>query len=607
MKQRTCIIKNINDAVKILDEIKNSPDYINASAVLINIFTERVEKEYIADLSETVKSKLEKARVTGLTCMLGYGQGERYYENTILTALLFYKSEIKVTEYDFSKISEEEAKKDFLEKLNEDKNLKGIQVFATPSKSKNLNEFLTSINLQYSDVPVFGAGAAIDSKSDDSDVYVFGNQIYENGIILTSFSGDKLKIFAESTMGWTPIGKELKVTEVSNNRIVKKIDNEIAGNIYKKYLGVTEKENFLENTCEFPFMLQRGHKWIARMPISKDDNGYIHFFADIHKGEKLQFSYGSKKFILQQSLRLADYMSRKNLEGLLFHVCRNRLMYLKEQEELELQALSSYYREAAGCYAFSEILYKNKSGGLQNSALVAIGFREFEDSDPDFYVEDCFIEDIYYGNKVLIDFSKFDNFSLASKNSNLIPFEERIIHFLNVTTQDLYDANSRLEAAATTDGLTGIFNRKKISERIEYELKKKDKSEKLVLIMFDIDNFKRVNDTYGHDMGDEVLIKVSATAKQSLRPQDSIGRWGGEEFMILLTEATKEEAIEMAEKIRKDIFNIKWEKMNQISVSLGVSEVRDSDDIQTLYKRVDNRLYYAKTHGKNQVVFKDEK
>ena len=76
--------------------------------------------------------------------------------------------------------------------------------------------------------------------------------------------------------------------------------------------------------------------------------------------------------------------------------------------------------------------------------------------------------------------------------------------------------------------------------------------------------------------------------------------------MILLTEATKEEAIEMAEKIRKDIFNIKWEKMNQISVSLGVSEVRDNDDIQTLYKRVDNRLYYAKTHGKNQVVFKDE-
>jgi diguanylate cyclase (GGDEF)-like protein len=125
--------------------------------------------------------------------------------------------------------------------------------------------------------------------------------------------------------------------------------------------------------------------------------------------------------------------------------------------------------------------------------------------------------------------------------------------------------------------------------------------------MFDIDNFKRVNDTYGHDMGDEVLIKVSATAKQSLRPHDSIGRWGGEEFMILLTEATKEEAIEMAEKIRKDIFNIKWEKMNQISVSLGVSEVRDNDDIQTLYKRVDNRLYYAKTHGKNQVVFKDER
>ncbi len=605
MKQKTCIIKDIYDAVKFLDDIKSSPEYKKASAVLINIFTERAQKDYIAYLSETVKSKLEKAQVTGLTCMLAYAQGQSFYETTILTALLFFKSEIDVVEYDFSKISEEDAKKDLLERQNYDSDLKGIQVFTTPSRSFGINEFLISVNSKYSDVPIFGAGAAFNDKSTFEDLYIFGNNIYENGIILTLFRGEKLKIYAESTMGWTPIGKEMKITDVSDNRVLKTIDNEIAGDIFKKYLGVTDSKNFLENTCEFPFMLQRGHKWIARMPISKDENGYIHFFADIHKGEKLLFSYGSKKFILQQSLRLADYMSRKNLEGLIFHVCKNRYMYLKEQEELELQAFSNYYRETAGCFAFAEILYKNKSGGLQNSAIVAVGFREFEEDDPDFYVEDCFIEDIYYGYKVLIDFTKFEDYSFSSKTTNLIPFEERIVHFLNVTTQDLYAANRKLEETATTDGLTEIFNRKKISERIEYELKKRDKTENTNLIMFDIDNFKHVNDTYGHDMGDEVLKKVADTAKSLLRPQDSIGRWGGEEFMILVTDAKKEEAIEIAERIRKEIFNIKWEKMNQISISLGVAEVREEDDIQSLYKRVDNRLYYAKTHGKNQVVSED--
>jgi len=70
--------------------------------------------------------------------------------------------------------------------------------------------------------------------------------------------------------------------------------------------------------------------------------------------------------------------------------------------------------------------------------------------------------------------------------------------------------------------------------------------------MFDIDNFKKINDTYGHDMGDEVLVRLFQKAKSLIREEDSIGRWGGEEFMILLPESSKAEAVEIAEKIRKD-------------------------------------------------------
>ncbi len=70
--------------------------------------------------------------------------------------------------------------------------------------------------------------------------------------------------------------------------------------------------------------------------------------------------------------------------------------------------------------------------------------------------------------------------------------------------------------------------------------------------MFDIDNFKKINDTYGHDMGDEVLVRLSQKAKSLIREEDSIGRWGGEEFMILLPESSKAEAVEIAEKIRKN-------------------------------------------------------
>ena len=299
-------------------------------------------------------------------------------------------------------------------------------------------------------------------------------------------------------------------------------------------------------------------------------------------------------------------MSQKNLDGLLLHACINRNMYLKEAEDLELQAFSNYYRETAGCYAFGEILYKNNSGGIYSSALIAVGFRELDNSDD--YTEDCFIENNTYGENLISDINKYeDDFSVNLREKEEIPFENRLVTFLHATSSDLYLANLKLEEAATIDGLTKIFNRKKLTERICYELNKRNKAEKINIIMFDIDNFKHINDTFGHDIGDEVLEKIAETAKSCIRRQDSIGRWGGEEFMILLPQSSKSEAVEIAEQIRKKIESLNWNKIKQVTISLGVAEVREDDDIQSLYKRVDNRLYYAKHHGKNCVTSEDLK
>ena len=603
MKQLTCAIQDSYDALAFLDEIKAGPDYQNAKSVLVNIFTERVQKDYIEYLSALVKARLPKAKVSGLTCMMGLAHGEGYSDRSILTVMFFYQSDVEILEYDFSKATAAEAQSDFLEKINAISDLRGIQVYTTPLKNDVTNDFLYAINSEHDEIPIFGAGAGFSDDAEEQTLYVFGEKIHENGVVITLFKGQRLKIYAESSLGWTPIGKEFTVTDIRSNNIVKSLDGDLAGNIYKKYLGVNSSENFIENTCEFPFMLKRGSKWLARMPISKDEEGFIHFTADIHKGEKLFFSYGAKKQILRQSFNLAEYMSRKNLEGLMLHVCKNRRIYLKGNESLELHAFSDFYRETAGCFAFSEILYKNKSGGLQNSALVAIGFREFKDGEK-IDDEDCYID--FYGDRNFVENDSNDDFSVYKKSSPL-PFEERIVNFLHATSRDLYLTNKKLEEAAITDGLTRLFNRKKINERIEYELKKKEKEGRINLIMFDIDNFKKINDTYGHDMGDEVLVRLSQKAKSLIREEDSIGRWGGEEFMILLPESSKAEAVEIAEKIRKEINALQWEKMNPISISLGVAEAVEKDDLTSLYKRVDERLYYAKTHGKNQVVSSDGK
>ena len=605
MKQKTCIIKDIFDAVKFLDEIKKSSDYLTANSVLVNIFTERTQSDYIEYLSGLVRESLAKAKISGLTCQFSFAQGQNSSKTSILTVLFFYKSDVQVIEYDFSKISVEAAKDEFLKIVKEKEELKGIQAFTTTYKNPVSNDFLNSISKKISDIPIFGAEASFDKNDKEKKIFVFGEKVLDDAIVITLFSGKNLRIIAESTLGWTPIGKQLKATEVIDNHILKTIDNQNASEIYKKYLGVSGDSYFVENTCEFPFMLQRGDIWLARVPVLKDKNGYIHFTADIKKGEKFLFSYGSKKSILKESFNLAEYMSGKNLEALLLHVCKNRFMYLKEDVNLEIAAFSNFYRETAGCLTFGEILYKNKSGGIQNSALLAVGFRELDDKEIAAYKEDCFIGNSRFTSDGIGDINLDDYFIVNKNQKQPVPFDERVVRFLQATSQDLYLLNKKLEESATIDGLTNIFNRKKISERIAYELKKLDKARKINLIMFDIDNFKHINDTYGHDMGDEVLIKIADTAKKCIRPQDSIGRWGGEEFMILLPQSKKETAVEIAEKIRKSIEDIKWEKIEKITISLGVTEVREDDDLQSFYKRVDNRLYYAKQHGKNRVVSED--
>lgn len=606
MKQKTFAIQDSYDVVKYLDEIKNSDDYKNASAVLVNIFTERFQKDYISYLTGIVKNSIGKASIAGLTCIFGFSQGEFVKKSTVFTVFFFFESEIEILEYDFSKISVDEAKSSLVSKIDGMLDLKGIQVFTTPLKNNVTNDFLSSVSFEHCEVPIFGAGAGFEPSSAKSGLYIFGDGIYENGVVVTLFRGQNLKIYAESTLGWAPIGKEMVATDVLDKHILKTLDGEIAGDVFKKYLGVTSSDKFFENTCEFPLMFRRGGRWIARIPIEKDESGSVYFTADIQKGEKLMFSYGAKKLIMQQSFKLAEYMSRKNLEGLLLHVCRNRNSYLKEDEQLELQAFSNFYRETAGCFAFAEILYKNNGGGLLNGALVAVGFREFSGGDANPISEDCYVEENFYGKARFVDFNEIDDdLPLNSKNSRIIPFEERLVNFLHATSNDLCFANMKLKEAATTDGLTKIFNRKKISEVISYELKKREKSNALCLIMFDIDNFKKINDTYGHDMGDDVLVRIAATAKGCIRSHDSIGRWGGEEFMVLLPATAKDEAVSIAERIRSSINALQWEKIPSVSVSVGVTSSRPDDDIQTFYKRVDNRLYFAKTHGKNRVVSED--
>lgn len=170
----------------------------------------------------------------------------------------------------------------------------------------------------------------------------------------------------------------------------------------------------------------------------------------------------------------------------------------------------------------------------------------------------------------------------------------------------LKEVMGKLEFISKTDSLTGLFNRRNMIEKIEEELSRYKRNKKpFSIVIADIDFFKNVNDTYGHDCGDFVLKLVSQNLLSAAREQDSIARWGGEEFLMLLPETGTEGAVKMAERARKSIeenvFN--YNKISSsVTMTFGVSVYNGSEGIDSMIKRADNALYEGKRKGRNCVV-----
>ncbi len=156
---------------------------------------------------------------------------------------------------------------------------------------------------------------------------------------------------------------------------------------------------------------------------------------------------------------------------------------------------------------------------------------------------------------------------------------------------------------AVHDALTGIYNRHGVNELLNQKIEEfKRVKNKLSVVFFDIDFFKRVNDTYGHDMGDYVLENIAKLVSLEIRASDIFARWGGEEFILFLPDTSLEEALKVAEKLRKSIEEYAFSDIDTITCSFGVTELKKDDTKESFLKRVDNLLYEAKASGRNCVV-----
>jgi diguanylate cyclase (GGDEF)-like protein len=170
--------------------------------------------------------------------------------------------------------------------------------------------------------------------------------------------------------------------------------------------------------------------------------------------------------------------------------------------------------------------------------------------------------------------------------------------------QEIKRIMAKLEELSTLDPLTGLKNRRAFSAIFTEECSRSTRHrEPLALLFLDIDHFKEINDTHGHQTGDQVLQALSRFFQEKCRPYDTIGRWGGEEFVILLRSTDEVAAKFFAQRIRLGVSSVVSRSFPfQFTISIGLAQCRDQDTLEELTNRADQALYHAKETGRNKVV-----
>ncbi|WP_295023462.1 diguanylate cyclase [Sulfurimonas sp.] len=225
----------------------------------------------------------------------------------------------------------------------------------------------------------------------------------------------------------------------------------------------------------------------------------------------------------------------------------------------------------------------------------------------------AFLKNKHYKRAVVVDkdgnmhgvVSQKELISLAySKWASLMKEHHEELDKIN---SKLLSRSKKYEIIASTDPLTGLYNRYKFSKLYELSYSTMmERSSAVSLLILDIDNFKKINDTHGHNTGDTVLVKLANLLQGSLRDMDIVCRWGGEEFVLLLLATNLKSSVLLAEKLRENIEKLEIDTVGKITASFGIAELIEGDDLKSTVGRADKALYLAKESGRNCVRTQNE-
>lgn len=558
----------------------------NASSIFVQIYTFETNPQWASSIVTALRETLPQAVFAGASTVGEIAYGELLTGSTIVSISFFEKTEVKAFIVEATGSESELGKNLRLQIENRCTKIDGVLLLATPM-TMNVSNFLAGFSLSDITYPIFGGGAG-DYASMKKSLLFCNDQYLNKGAVAVVFMGHQIKIKAYTYLGWQALSKKMTITEV-DGLWVKKIDDQPAFDVYQRYLDIQNDENFFLNVLEFPFLIIRDGIQYARVPVAVNNENAINFIADVKPGESFRIGYGNPSYIIEKAKEIGNLMKEFNPEAIFLYSCGSRRFLLQGDVEQETRPFESI-APTFGFYTYGEFMGDAKGINLLNSTMVAVGMKEDDHSKEFRHIKKVYPEKL----------KKLDPY--AYKHSRII---SRLIYFIRAVTEELEEAHKEAMRLAEIDILTKAYNRVKAYEFLTNETNRgKRYKSKYSVIMMDIDFFKKVNDTYGHNAGDAVLVHLVKIVKEQLRSMDMLSRWGGEEFLILLPETGLDGAMATAERIRLAIEQASFPEVGNLTCSFGVTLFRVSDNIESLLERADEGLYEAKNSGRNRVVAK---
>ena len=586
MKQFQLIYENDERFLNKLEEIKQWCESNAAYRLVFRIYSEDMEKEHIAHVCNLLDENMPDALYLGCTSNANILDGALTESAISLTCTVFEDqfTQVKLLQYPFTEENYKDAVDDLKRHCEENPWVNSIEMHAT-IMNMSMKGYCDEMSTLRKDIQVFGGGA-FNPDMDDETAYVFskGNGFSQHGIIFLLLGGENFHAYSTFISGWKPLKRRFRITR-ADKEVLYELDGKPAFEVYQKYLNIEKNDNFFSNTLEFPLFLEREGVNILRCPLAANDDNSLVMSSDMEENAFVNIAYGDPDTILnsimQDGQKIADFQP----EVIQTFSCAARRAFWGDLNISKETVMFKDVAPTAGFYTHGEFLRMDGNMLNFNVTLVIVAMRE---GDP-------------AGEKIdfcVPTFQKLDK----------IPMIWRFVSFIEASTAELEAMNQMLLLAAITDGLTRLYNRAEIERRIHKALERAEGEPgdcRMHLIMLDIDNFKTVNDVYGHREGDEVIIALSNILKNVTNdlPQASAGRWGGEEFMVLLEGNSTDEVMATAEKIRESFSVVAFKSAGYQTVSVGVTQMQNNETADKMCNRVDNALYMAKETGKNRVVW----